>query len=116
MKSLGKAPQMPTETERNRTGDGRLRVRGGDLRVGAVAVPEPTARVFGGLSGVGHGLATLFRLWSRGSAAGEGGAQPLGAEGARRDARKTRPAMDAGITGGMSLLIGGQTQRERRGA
>lgn len=96
---------MLTRTERIGAGEGTPLVRGG---------------TFGGLSRVGHGLVALFRSRSRGIAAGETAARPLRGERSRWDANKkthpgkTHPDMDAGITGGLSLLGGGQTASGRR--
>jgi hypothetical protein len=71
--------------------------------------------VAGGLSGVGHGLVALFRRRPRGVAAGGIDAKPLPGDEPRRPAGGTSPDMDVGITGGMSLLFGGQTGPRRRG-
>lgn len=68
---------------------------------------------FGGLAG--RSLSALFRARSREIPTAESGARGLPEEGPLRDAGKPRPAMDAGITGGMSLLVGGQTGPGRRG-
>ena len=91
---------MLTRTERIGAGEGTPRVRGG---------------TFGGLSRLARGLAHLFRRRSRVIAAGETDAGVSFGEDARRDANNTRPTMDAGITGGMSLLGGGRTGSGRRG-
>jgi hypothetical protein len=100
MESRRKAPFMLTRTERIRVGEGTPRVRGG----------TPA-----GLSRVGRGLAALFRSRSREIPAEETYARPLRGGGVRWDAKEPRPAMDAGITGGISLLGVGQATPERRG-
>lgn len=101
MESRRKAPFMLTRTERIRAGEETPRVRGG---------------TFGGLSRAGPDLAALFRPRSRGITAGETDARLLRDEDAARwNANKTRPAMDAGITGGISLLGVGQPTSGRRG-
>jgi hypothetical protein len=79
---------MFTRAERIRTGEESPYVPGG--------TSDRLARV-------GRGLAAAFLPWARGISAEETDAP---AEGARREANSTRPAMDAGITGGMSLVGG----------
>jgi hypothetical protein len=67
------------------------------------------------LSRAGRGLAGLFVSRPRGISAGEADVPPAPAGSARRDANHTSPAMEAGITGGISLLGGGRAGSGRRG-
>jgi hypothetical protein len=64
-----------------------------------------------GLPRMARGLRRLLRLGSRGSATVEA----AGTEQVeKRDAGAHRSAMDAGITGGISLLMGEPSDRRRR--
>lgn len=62
----------------------------------------------------GRRLIFFLRPWSRESAsASTPGA--TGAAGPRETPRQTRPALDTGITGGISHLIGERADRRRHG-
>ena len=87
-------------------------------RAGRITTGEEVPYVPGGtferLSRLGRGLGVSFLSRPRGVAAEEAEGPPATAESARRDANSAPPAMDAGITGGMSLFFGGQPGTGRR--
>ncbi len=74
----------------------------GRIRTGEEG-PYAPGGTFDRLARVGHGLAAPFLPRARGISAEE--TDPP-AEGARLETNSSRPAMDAGITGGMSLFGG----------
>jgi hypothetical protein len=81
----------------------------------AEVAEQLTPPAAGSVPAFGRRLIFFLRPWSRESASAST-PDATGAAGPRETPRETPPPLDTGITGGISLLVGGRADRRRHGA